>query len=739
MGPALAARQRAQLQAGGGVPQAHRAVFAAGREFAAGRVEGDDAHRAGMAQDAPGAAGERPDAHRAVARGRGGERLVGAQHRVIDPVGVPGKIVTLGAAGRVVDAHRAVAPGGDDVFAAAPDRGREHLVAQRRDDALDAPGRGIDEADAAVLAGGDDAAPVAAEFGGEDLVGVAFAVEQQFELGLGAARLDLADARRGVAHAERVGFAVPAERRVVVGVGAQPLLVHDAEMVARVAVLERRRARQQLPRRAVIARHAGAVEIHQRHFVDRELVVLARRALVPGQRLGRRGRIGEPALQDRGEAVLRLGQAGLRRALVARERGLEIAGGEGVLRGGKFARHQPVLDRPRHEIAGGGNGGDAEPRRQRAPARRAARRGRGSRAGPVPRPHVVAGAVQQGTELGDGLRPRRFDHAQRGIDRGDEAGRKISRRDFGERPQRIGRLVEHGFGAPVRGRRHRAGEAAIGGGADGVEIGPRAELAVGVVLLPRRITRRHDLLGRAREAREIGFGGAEIDQLGRAVGQHQDVRGLDVAMQDIGAMHGVEPVEQRRQQRAQRRFDERPAGEALRQRRAVLVFHHVIGGGIGLEDAQHAHDAGMVEPRDDARLVDELGAAGAEAGLELAADRAHRGAGADPGNDVAGEIFLDRDRAAAELLLGAVGDAEAAAPQHVAEHVAVEFDALGQGVDRAVGHAMGARSGLMRITAAQRRRPRLCRRTVGENQRYMDLGERCANDLCPARRGSGRG
>ena len=76
------------------------------------------------------------------------------------------------------------------------------------------------------------------------------------------------------------------------------------------------------------------------------------------------------------------------------------------------------------------------------------------------------------------------------------------------------------------------------------KVGPRPLIAVGVVLLERRVVpgdhdRRRSVLALVDARR------AEIEQYRPAVIAHEHVAGLDVAMQIAGAMYYFEPVEQR--------------------------------------------------------------------------------------------------------------------------------------------------------------------------------------------------
>ena len=68
-------------------------------------------------------------------------------------------------------------------------------------------------------------------------------------------------------------------------------------------------------------------------------------------------------------------------------------------------------------------------------------------------------------------------------------------------------------------------------------------------------------------------------------------------MQEIGRVHHLQRIEQRRHDRIEFILRRRPAEvpqpdlEAL----PLLETHHHVGGGVGLEHARDAHDAGVLE------------------------------------------------------------------------------------------------------------------------------------------------
>ncbi len=118
---------------------------------------------------------------------------------------------------------------------------------------------------------------------------------------------------------------------------------------------------------------------------------------------------------------------------------------------------------------------------------------------------------------------------------------------------------------------------------------------------------------------------------------------------------------------------------------AVLELHHGIGRVVGLEVAQHRHDVGMAEARQRARLVEEALAAPGEILDQARAARHHRAIAVADGA-FERQVFLDRDDLGELRVEGAVGDAEAAVPDHRIEAVVAEPRAGGQGLNVVEGH-----------------------------------------------------
>ena len=138
--------------------------------------------------------------------------------------------------------------------------------------------------------------------------------------------------------------------------------------------------------------------------------------------------------------------------------------------------------------------------------------------------------------------------------------------------------------------------------------------------------------------------GAEVEQHRRAVGAHDDVVGGDVAVQEVLAVHHLQRVEQRGDDRIELLLRRRPAQAAqpILEALALLEAHHHVGGGVRLVHARNPHDARVLEARQRARLLQKAGAAPVErllvaVGLGL---HAHGGVAV---TEVVGVVLLDGD------------------------------------------------------------------------------------------------
>src|SRR5262249_46876319 len=221
-----------------------------------------------------------------------------------------------------------------------------------------------------------------------------------------------------------------------------------------------------------------------------------------------------------------------------------------------------------------------------------------------------------------------------------------------------------------------AGDHPVHHAAEGVQVAPRPLLPLRVLLLDRSVPGRDD--GSELGARRSRASRAEVEQHGRTVLAHEDVARLDVAMQVPGAMDEVEAVEQRPDEREDRALVEGPAAaDPLAQGLPGYELHHHVRGAVRLEEAQHAHDVGVTERGERARLVEEARQAPLErlgCGLAL---RLHRLIVAALG-EIAGQVLLDRDLEVEVRIGREIGQAEAADPQGLLDLVLVQRITLGE-------------------------------------------------------------
>ncbi len=159
---------------------------------------------------------------------------------------------------------------------------------------------------------------------------------------------------------------------------------------------------------------------------------------------------------------------------------------------------------------------------------------------------------------------------------------------------------------------------------------------------------------------------------------HVDVVGLDVAVQVARAVHHLEPVEERGQQR-----DDARLGDVLvllavgLERLAALVLEDHVGGLVGLEEARHAHDVRVAEGGEGARLDEEAVEAvlvellvGVVARLHAVVERAV--------GELLGKVFLDDHLGGEVHVGGGIGDAEAALAEDAVDAVLEKAEARGQ-------------------------------------------------------------
>ena len=181
----------------------------------------------------------------------------------------------------------------------------------------------------------------------------------------------------------------------------------------------------------------------------------------------------------------------------------------------------------------------------------------------------------------------------------------------------------------------------------------------------------------------------------------------------FGRVHHLQRIEQRGDDAVELLLRGRPAEAAEPGLEALplLEAHHHVGGGVGLEHARDAHDARVLEARQRARLLQEVGAAPVE-GLLVALRLRPHAHGAVAVAEVEGVVLLDRDHGAEVDVLGLVGDAEPARAHHAHDAVAAVED----GVDRQLDPALHGPSERENARVAVPIRP-FCPPSVSEGTR----------------------
>jgi hypothetical protein len=182
----------------------------------------------------------------------------------------------------------------------------------------------------------------------------------------------------------------------------------------------------------------------------------------------------------------------------------------------------------------------------------------------------------------------------------------------------------------------------------------------------------------------------------------------------VVAVHQLERVEQRRQQRTQPGLAGRRVALAqpVDQRLALVQRHHHVGRAVVLPEAIHLDQRRVVERRQQLRLVDEAAQAELERGVVPRRARRHRLAGAAP-RQRRRKVFLERDGAPEQRVARAVDDAEAALADQL-----LDLKLLYPRADRqcrAIAQRFGARGGSRCARARIRKRlvTRLVHRCVG--------------------------
>jgi hypothetical protein len=178
-----------------------------------------------------------------------------------------------------------------------------------------------------------------------------------------------------------------------------------------------------------------------------------------------------------------------------------------------------------------------------------------------------------------------------------------------------------------------------------------AHRAVGHAHLRRRFLRA--LGGVAAVVRLQHLGQAEVEHLRLPPGLHDDVRGLDVAVDDAARMGHGQPVGDLDRDRERARHVERPSAHELAKGGPLDVLHDDVRQAVGLTHVVDRAYVGVVE-------------GGAQAGLALEPP---------PRPFAAGEVGiedLDHDRPAQTRVFGFVGGALPAASQLLQDPVVGE-------------------------------------------------------------------
>ncbi len=233
-------------------------------------------------------------------------------------------------------------------------------------------------------------------------------------------------------------------------------------------------------------------------------------------------------------------------------------------------------------------------------------------------------------QLGHTLRPVHAAHIEPRRD-----GRKKSRieiageiRKTDERLQRIGLAIGHAI-EPVSGvLGPRAGDHPVERGAKPVNIGPGADIPPARGLLRGAVMLGADAGVQAGTLGEGLLGRAEIQQDRLALGgSDEDVRRLDIAVIDLPRMEIAERIDHGPGEGT--RFFGREgcaARKKLVQAHAVIEGHGKIGRTAMIEETDHFHDIGVVEPGEDLSLLAEALLSGLE-GVGLVRRNGHHRAG----------------------------------------------------------------------------------------------------------------
>ena len=281
-----------------------------------------------------------------------------------------------------------------------------------------------------------------------------------------------------------------------------------------------------------------------------------------------------------------------------------------------------------------------------------------------------------------------------------------------------------------------AHDAPVEGGGQGIDIGPGALVALAAVLFLGGVAGLED----HRQALDIGLGhrprGAEVQQLGAAVGQHHDVVGADIPVDDAVGVHPLQRAHHRHEQGHGVGGSQTPLlFQVVLQGDAVQEVHDDVGGAVLLTEIPHPHDTGLlVEPGQHPGLAEEFLLVFREGVPVGAQGGKHRVGSVVVAVHVARHVeFLDGHLQVEHGVPAHIGDAETALAQHAAHLVplfdqAARHQMMGQyGVAGAVKAAPGADAFL-----PQRRQ------TVGADPHFTHIRSSFALSACPCPRIPGR-
>ncbi len=220
-------------------------------------------------------------------------------------------------------------------------------------------------------------------------------------------------------------------------------------------------------------------------------------------------------------------------------------------------------------------------------------------------------------------------------------------------------------------------------------------------------------------------GAAEVQQLQAAVRHPHDVVRGDVPVDHLFLVEPpdiVQQVLQRRQQRFRRNALARLGVHQAVQGRAVQVFHHQVGGVVGLQVGQGLdHRGHPLQAGEYPGLLDKA-VASALVGLLHAGQGHHRNAVLPAFGAPGGEVLLHGHPAALRLVPAGVGHAEAALAQRRADLIAVAWGEPGPAQNGAHRKQKGRFFPVEAAAAAGAALPVLTRRHAAGAQRRMPCG-----------------